>query len=1028
MRRIVSRSGLPILLAAVLLVLGLGTVAVPRGSAAGKRAHGPAIAVKTVPWTRGGVVLYVQARRDLRSATLRVDGHRVDSDLPRYRGQRRAIVLDRADGIHFGRNRIAVQVRSRGGQGELVRRSVGVRRDAPLPAIQQPRRIVATYAARLDGRKTRPARRGKLSFHWQVVRAPAGARVSLRDAASRRPRLVTSAPGHYRIALTVTERGAHAGGAAASAAPCAVPHSKSSAKQASPRQGPIASMPLDQLPKGALTVVHRREAAAPRGGPQPRAVPGCTTTVANVEVKPNFKPIGAAIETRATKEETEGIRVGQGFYPFADIEEGARFILLDARTLELIRTENVELTSSHETVAQQMVAESAPNRDVLVVSSGRYACCPQDSADAYAGFSAIEGYAVTRRGTVTENQGAALAAGNAEYLDGELTGWLRPGISLDGAEELFAFVNPERFPFDTQVASSASSNTIRVGPSEYPAALPAGASAGFEVLVLGPGLEPVLGTPIAFGTNSSAPGAGQAQEEAMTALLGQAGPMRTVIVQSIGDPRPASGAAMQLGQAMTRIGASPWTFYGLDGSGAYAFVGNGFSQNPGPSAPETHPAETSEQLARSVGGEVNGGGSLHGLLTRNSESALSPGLSDPTGTPNYELEQVTYQPGVAWPQTETPGQIAATRYLAKQLELRPGPGSCYQPEYPDFRSSYCDRSLNLAATENKLERQKYPADEEVPFTRAEFEAVQNQLGIELDDVADVREMIGALQAPLGSQTPAVNSQQIAGEVLNALPQDTGDGNATAANLGLASAVLYAGEYVPEVGEVLGPIAAVLGLAGELAQENGEYSPDWHIQAAADEIGGKVKSRLAAMSAGLGTIEEILVTDWGKLSTSAANAAGTWGITARGIQSQTSTIELGINQWMWRTILPAAFELVFFPGAPAGSQNQLYCITSIAPTEWQPWKNVPSESVFFPLVGFAGGQPVTGGAFGMLDGSFSNKSSTRVSPGLAEKIFGSPNRGGAALTQPELFEDAHWTTAHPHMIEEESPLKPGYCGF
>jgi hypothetical protein len=906
---------------------------------------------------------------------------------------------------------------------------VTVRREAPLPAIQQPRRIVASHAARLDGRKTRPARHGKLSFRWRVVGAPAGARVSLRDVASPRPRLVASVPGHYRVALTVTERGKQAQAAAAGPAGCAVPGSRGSAKNVGGAGGPIASVPLRRLPKGALTVINRRTATSSTSGPQPRAVPGCATTVSDVEVEPNFEPIGVAIDTRAEYEETAGIRVGDSFYPFpVNGEGGARFIVLDARTLEPIRTENVPLTYYHQYVAWQMVRESALNRDVLVISSCRYASCTEDPADAYAGYSAIEAWNDGTRVGVTENQGLTPGPVNESELQrhGEIAGWLRPGISLDGTPELFAFVSPERFAFDTQASSSPTSNTIRVGSAEYPATLPAGAGAGFEVLALGPDLEPELGTPVAFGTDSSSPGVGQAQEEAMTALLSQAGRTQTVIVQSIGNPRPASGAAAGLGQAMARIGASLWTFNGLDGSGGYAFVGNG-SGPAGPATPETQVAETSEQMVRSVGGEVNGGGSLHGLLTRNTESALSPGLSDPTGTPNYELEQVTYQPGVAWPLTETPGEVAATQYLAEALGLEPGPGSCYRPEHPDFRSSYCDSSLDIGATENKLERQKYPVDEKVSFTEAEFEAVQKQLGIELDDVADVRQMVSALQVPLGGQTPAVDSQKIAGEVLDALPQGSGNGDATAAKLSLAAAVLYASEYIPEAGEVLGPIASMLGLAGELAQENEEYSPDWRIQAAADEIGGKVKERMAAMSAGLGTVEEILVSDWGKLSTVAAKSGNVWGISSRGIQRQTSTIELGIDQWMWRAILPAAFELVSFPGAPLGSQSQLYCVTSIAPTEWSPWRKAPSESVFYPLVGFEGSQPVTSGAYGMLDGSYSKKSATRVSPALAEEIFGAPGKG-AALTQPELFEDSSWTVARPHMIEEESPLKPGYCGF
>ena len=114
----------------------------------------------------------------------------------------------------------------------------------------------------------------------------------------------------------MTEAGKRGRGAAASAAPCAVSGSKSSVQKVSSRRGPFASMPLEQLPKGALTVVHRRKAAAPKSGPKRRALPGCATTVTDVEVEPNFEPIGAAIDTRAEYEETEGIRLAGVFYPF----------------------------------------------------------------------------------------------------------------------------------------------------------------------------------------------------------------------------------------------------------------------------------------------------------------------------------------------------------------------------------------------------------------------------------------------------------------------------------------------------------------------------------------------------------------------------------------------------------------------------------------------------------------------------------------------------------------------------------------
>jgi hypothetical protein len=1030
MRSTPLRTGLSSLLVAVLAVLGLAATAAAHSSAAGNPARGPAIVVKTAHRARGTVVLHVTTRSELRSAVIRLDGHRVDAHPSRRRGQRRTIVLDAADGVRFGRNRIAVRVRTRGGATAVVRDLVRVKRDAPLPAIQRPRRIVARDAVRLDGRKTRAAHGGRLSFHWEVVGAPVGARASLRGADGPRPRLIASAPGDYRVALTVNERGKKAPAATASAVgsepACAVPALKLGS--AAIQSGPIGSTPLAQLPEGALTVV-RGDQATPEASPEPRAIPGCATTVTELQVGSNFAPIGAEVNTRAQYEETEGIRIGDSFFPYPPNEDGeGLFILLDASNLDVIATDTPVLDLSHRYLALVLAQKQAPNRDVLVVSGARNGCCGEHEFDPATGFSAIERFSDGEGSQPIENAGPPLNPidESEDQLYGQLAGWLRPGISLDGAAPRYTFVNPERFAFDTQASSSATSNTISVASREYPATLPAGATAGFEVLALGPDREPELGTPFAFGTNSSSPAAGQAAEEAMTALLKQAGPHQTVIVQSIGDPDPATAATGALGQAMSSMGASPWIFFELDGGGGYAFVGNGFGQERGEYQPvKSEVAETSEALVHSVGGEAEGGGSLHGLLTRNAESALSPGLADALGTPNYELDQVTYQPGVPWPLSESPGDVAATQYMAKQLGLESGPGSCYQTEVDVFRASYCDLSMNPVATEIELGQLEYPTGESEPFTKGEFEEVRTQLEKELLDVSHVRELIKALQEPIQLQGPAVNAQAIAGEILEALPPGSSS-NATAAKLSLANSILHAGSNIPEVGEALGAVAAVLGLAGELAQENGEFAPDWKIQTDADEIGAKVKTRLAEMSAGMGTIEEILVTDWGKLSTAAADARTRWGITNRLAQLQTSTMELGINQWMWKAILPGAFELVSLPGLPPGDLG-VYCMyDKHYPKQWYPWRGAASSSMFFPLSAHIGGNFVSPGGFGMLAGSYTDPSSKQVSAGLAEKIYGPAGRG-AALTEPELFEEAHWTVSHPEMIEYESQEHVGNCG-
>ncbi len=83
-------------------------------------------------------------------------------------------------------------------------------------------------------------------------------------------------------------------------------------------------------------------------------------------------------------------------------------------------------------------------------------------------------------------------------------------------------------------------------------------------------------------------------------------------------------------------------------------------------------------------------------------------------------------------------------------------------------------------------------------------------------------------------------------------------------------------------------------------------------------------------------------------------------------------------------------------------------------------------MFFPLTAHIGDNFISPGGFGMLAGSYTDPSSKQVSAGLAEKIYG-PAGKGAALTEPELFEEAHWTVAHPGMIEYESQEHVGNCG-
>jgi hypothetical protein len=1025
--------------ALVLIALGLALLATPAPAAAAEQGGardaasgrsggrgGPPVAVGVSERARGNVLVAWRVRRELRGASIRVNGHRAHLRPLLRRGQHRTYSLDAADGLRFGPNTIVFELRPRKGKRLRISREATVSRTAPLPAIVQPRRAVAGQAVRLDARGSRAARGGDLGYRWRIVRAPRGAHATLRGASKRRPRLLATVPGRYRLALTVRERaGGKGAGARTSASACALPGSPPASLRKGDRRGPLASLPLAQLPTGALTVNRRGRAKPGSAGPDSRAAAGCATDVEDVKLKPNAMPIGVAFDSRAEYEGQTGIRIGTEFFTLPAAGEGARFVLLDAETLEVLYSATASVGLSAQRYVESLAVAWGGQHNVLIVASGLEGCCPNDAEDSRQGFTLVENY-TPNGGTPSENQGQPLSEGAAR---GQQRGWLQPGIPLDGAPALYALVSPDRVPFDTQASGGAvNANTIVVGGQSYPVSLPAGATAGFEVLVTNPALQPLFGSPAAFGTNGPE---GAKEELAMASLIYQAtqGGDATVFVQSIGSPAPVSANAAGIANDLETLGANRWVYLSLGGEGGYSFVGTSDAEALGLEA--TSAEASSLWSHRAGGGGAVGEGALRGELRRTRTSAYAPQLAGSLEAPNYELDQVTYQPAVPWPQTENGGRAAATQWIAERLELTPGPGSCYQPPQPDFRSSYCDDSISPLALQRELEKLGYSTSKAGEFSAAEFEEVQTQLERELGYVADVRALIATLKEPLGEQSPAVEANKVAGEIIDAIPAPRA--SAASGDLGLASSILYAASDVPEVGEALGPIAAILDIASQLTQENGQPSPDWAIQTGADEIGGKVQQRLRLMTGSLDATEDILVSDWGKLSATATNAKNKWGISSSGVAEEASTIELGISQWMWTALAPSAFELVLFNLSDFGRVGQeptseLYCVYSRAPEEWYPWRNASPQSVFYPLAGWEGGRPVDFVGFGMLSGSYSNKHSTVVSKELGAKVFGPPNEGGAALIAPWLLERAHWNIAEPQMIdEEESKIVPGWCG-
>jgi hypothetical protein len=984
---IVSRGALAAAVAGLMLVPGTG---------AAEKRRGPAlIKVKAPKKARGGAPLTLRATRHLRRVTVSVNGRRVRSNVGRDKRHVTRLALGATSRVRFGRNTIVVRAVDRRGHRQTLRRRVRVLRGTPLAGVRAPRRAVQGRPARLDARPSRAARGGRLRYRWRVVRRPARARATLRGARRARPSLRASHPGRYSLALTLVERGRKK--ARASATGCAVraaaqPRRVAAVPKAGPA-GPPASVPMHLLPApGTLeTIQPTARLQRPTAAPPRKAAPGCVTEVVHVDVQPNATGIGVAFDSRVQQDGQTGMRLGTTFYA---LKPGSTMALvLDAHTLETLSYSAVPPGIDPNLWADlQGPLYVLKGREPLFVLAGD-------------NFTSVQEFGQSAA-TIAKNQGLQLADGDAA---GRLSGYLQPSVPVDGATPTYQFVSPERVAFDTSVAGTpAGSNAMQIGGRRYEASLPAGES-GFHVVVMDS----------AQRAQSSAYSMQQEQQLAQVLSRAAHTPGTTVFVQSIGRPRPASSAAPSVALALEQLGGTMWTYLGLDGSGSFALVGNPVPQ--GQINPLVAAAEASTQW------QGSGHGTLQGVLRRRADQAFYAPLAAPTDDPNLGLAQVVYQAPTAWPETDTPGKVAATEWAAREMGLEPGPGSCYQPAEPDFRSSYCNTGIPEATFLEGLDGLEYPGPGH-GFTADELTAVVTQLKKEVGYVGTVRALIDNLEGPFEGQNPAVDSSAIAGEIIQAIPP--AEESAVSGDLELASAVLYlaADTPVPGADKVLGPVASALDLASILTEDGGEPSPDWDIQSSAGLMGKTVRDRLSTTVGNLARYEDILLSDWGKLEAAGSASESVWGVTPEGITDRKSIIELGIEQWLWTAILPSAFDLVDVPGVPAGQPGQVWCVYNRAPVDWRPWSKADPRSTFFPLDGWGASGPTPSRLMAMLSGRFSNNHSKPVSPKLAGQMFASPDNGGAGLVQPWLYERAKWDFQTPRMAQPSTGLVPGVCGI
>jgi hypothetical protein len=505
---------------------------------------------------------------------------------------------------------------------------------------------------------------------------------------------------------------------------------------------------------------------------------------------------------------------------------------------------------------------------------------------------------------------------------GSLTGYLQQDRFGN-----FAFVSPDNVSLDTSAeGAAAGTNVIEVDGTRYQSGGIAAGGGGFQVLVLDGALSPVANQ--TFTTNEASGAPNEAGVGAMNAFLrAQAGgagvfPANLVVVQSIGSPAGAWKSWVH-DQNPVANNAASWgnTLAGaiglLGGPGAH----DQFAQmilpslrQPIPSAVGGYTLIASTRLSDPYNDAYSQSQALSGLpsarvvgtISRNHDSQWT--IGSPSSTPGFEtgaLAQVAFAAPTPFP-LDTGAYLAASEWIAKELGFKS----------PDVRAAYYeDAGGEWSALRDRLGEVAYKSG--LGFTEAQFKELRTQLLAEFPMVAEVWKMIAEWKATFGDSTFAnyVNLQSIEKDILTEINRQQGIENSQSSfePLALLGSSLWMAQGIAgfsgqeEVVASLGVAAASADLLDSVASQGPDGgSADAPIEAKASELGVQVAARYAQLSASLGQLGNLFVSDWGKLQQAAAKSNDSWETNTKVSNAVQTMMTRAAQANFYTSLLPIAY--------------------------------------------------------------------------------------------------------------------------
>ncbi len=438
--------------------------------------------------------------------------------------------------------------------------------------------------------------------------------------------------------------------------------------------------------------------------------------------------------------------------------------------------------------------------------------------------------------------------------DGVLHGWLTLGVADQSGTADEYTVIPGTDAYQDVDTCTSDGCAVQIGDQTY--APTAGVTNGMHVVVVDrTTLKPLANKTVTTLTDFvSTIGAGWSPKPG---TLFYTSPMffddqRLVVLQSIGNGQLTGTVNFINLSLIDLLGGTTETFQqSIDGKHRYALVGAAtnmpFHGNAG--------LESSTVMATSGAIQKKASGQISGIITPNRQMLYTPQSGDPVGPTNNDLYSIMYQPAQAWPYAADTDVLS---YIAAGIGL----GN------PDVRSAYTNANYKYswggfyaALTELQCTGQS--------FCGTEFTDVQSQLKLEFTYVPQVLAFIDNMLSPYiqSGSDPYFNVMNVTNQVSAAVKPTSSD-DASMGFLSIFVDSLFVGDAVAgaagiEAEPFIGLLASSLSMASDMIQtpDGGSAST---VNSTAEQLASQMADQQTASVEGLDRMQDILLTDWGRL--------------------------------------------------------------------------------------------------------------------------------------------------------------------